>query len=92
MHLEVEGRLKALEAEAHTKPTGATAAKVDERLDALEAAVAKLTAKCNAPAPKAAASSGSDARLDALIEGLNKVTQITDSFPKGEDGIRRIDV
>ena len=35
--VEVEARLKALEAEAHKKPTGATAAKVEERLTALEA-------------------------------------------------------
>ena len=35
--VEVESRLTALEAEAHTKPTGATAAKVEERLSALEA-------------------------------------------------------
>jgi len=91
--IEVEERLKALESNAHTKPTGETQSKVDGRLDALEAAVAALTAKCNAPAPKAAASSGgSDARLDALIVGLNKVSQVTDSFPKGEDGVRRIDV
>jgi hypothetical protein len=90
--VEVEERLKALETEAHKKPTGATSSKVDARLDALEAALEALTAKCNAPAPKAAASSGSDARLDALIVGLNKVTQVTDNFPKGEDGIRRIDV
>jgi len=34
--VEVEARLTALEAEAHTKPTGATAAKVEERLSALE--------------------------------------------------------
>ena len=33
--VEVEARLKALEAEAHKKPTGATAAKVEERLTAL---------------------------------------------------------
>ena len=33
---EVEKRLKALEAEAHKKPTGATQAKVDARLNALE--------------------------------------------------------
>ena len=35
--VEVEARLQALEAEAHAKPTGATAAKVEERLSALEA-------------------------------------------------------
>lgn len=42
--VEVEGRLKALEAEAHKKPTGATAAKIEERLSALEA---KAHEKCD---------------------------------------------
>lgn len=53
--VEVEGRLKALEAEAHKKPTGATAAKVEERLSALEA---KAHEKCD----------GGGAKLNA--EGL----------------------
>ena len=38
--VEVESRLTALETESHTKPTGATAAKVEERLSALEAKAA----------------------------------------------------
>lgn len=51
--VEVEARLQALEAEAHTKPTGATAAKVEERLSALEA-------KADKPS-----SGGKGAKLDA---------------------------
>jgi len=40
--VEVEARLKALEAQAHPTPTGATQKKVDDRLDALEKAVKEL--------------------------------------------------
>ena len=89
--VEVEERLKALESETHTKPTGATHSKIEERLVALEAAVAALK---SAPAPKApkASSGGSDSRLDTLIAKLNTVQSITEYFPKGEDGIRKIDI
>ena len=40
--VEVEARLQALEKDAHPVPTGATQKKVDDRLAALEAAVAAL--------------------------------------------------
>ncbi len=40
--VEVEARLKALEAQAHPTPTGKTQKKVDDRLDALEKAVKEL--------------------------------------------------
>ena len=40
--VEVEARLKALEAQAHPIPTGATQKKVNDRLDALENAVKQL--------------------------------------------------
>ena len=40
--VEVEARLQALEKQAHPVPTGATQKKVDDRLAALEAAVAAL--------------------------------------------------
>ena len=40
--VEVESRLKALEAQAHPTPTGKTQKKVDDRLDALEKAVKAL--------------------------------------------------
>ena len=40
--VEVEARLKALEAQAHPIPTGATQKKVDDRLAALENAVKEL--------------------------------------------------
>ena len=43
--VEVEGRLKALEGQAHKAPTGATQKKVEDRLAALEKAVADIAAK-----------------------------------------------
>ena len=46
--VEVEARLQALEKQAHPVPTGATQQKVDDRLAALEKAVADIAAKCDA--------------------------------------------
>ena len=40
--VEVEARLKALEAQAHPTPTGKTQKEVNDRLDALEKAVKVL--------------------------------------------------
>ncbi len=60
---------------------------VEARLKALEAAVAKLKNHEHKAAP---ASDGG--KVDKLIEALNKVKSITEYFPKGEDGVRRIDV
>ena len=67
--VEVEARLQALEKDAHPVPTGATQKKVDDRLAALEKAVAELGAKCDARA--SGGSSGGDGRLDKLIELLS---------------------
>ena len=67
--VEVEARLQALEKDAHPVPTGATQKKVDDRLTALEKAVAELGAKCDARA--SGGSSGGGERLDKLIELLS---------------------
>jgi len=67
--VEVEGRLQALEKQAHPTPTGATQKKVDDRLAALEKAVAELGAKCDARA--SGGSSGGGEKLDKLIELLS---------------------
>ena len=48
--VEVEARLQALEKQAHPVPTGATQQKVDDRLTALEKAVAEIAAKCDSRA------------------------------------------
>ena len=83
--VEVEARLQALESETHTKPTGATHAKIEERLAALEAAVEGLK---SAPAA-ASAPSGS---IDALVAKLNSIPVITQYCPKDTDGVRRLRV
>ena len=61
---------------------------VEARLQALEAAVRELKAHDH-PAP---AAGGDGGRVDKLIEALNKVDSVTEYFPKGVDGVRRIDV
>ena len=68
--VEVEGRLQALEKQAHPTPTGATQKKVDDRLAALEKAVAELGAKCDARASSGGSSGGGE-RLDKLVELLS---------------------
>ena len=72
--VEVEGRLQALEKQAHPTPTGATQKKVDDRLAALEKAVADIAAKCDARAT----GGGSDARVDAIINHLAKNEDVSD--------------
>ena len=59
---------------------------IEARLVELETAVAGLK---SAPAP---AAGGGDGRLDQLISKLNNVKAVVEYFPKGEDGVRRIDV
>ena len=62
--VEVEGRLKALEAQTHKAPTGATQKKVDDRLAALEAAVAAL----QAPAPETSVDGDALAKLTQTVK------------------------
>ena len=69
--VEVEGRLQALEKQAHPTPTGATQKKVEDRLAALEKAVADIAAKCDSRAASGGSSGGGDARLNKLIELLS---------------------
>ena len=66
--VEVEGRLKALEAQTHKAPTGATQKKVDDRLAALEKAVAEIAAKCDSRA--SSGSTGGDVltKLTAVVK------------------------
>ena len=67
--VEVEARLQSLEKQAHPTPTGATQKKVDDRLAALEKAVADIAAKCDSRA--SGGSSGGGERLDKLVELLS---------------------
>ena len=67
--VEVEARLQALEKQAHPVPTGATQKKVDDRLAALEAAVAAL---------KSSGGGGADPRVDKIIAHLAKKEDVSD--------------
>ena len=67
--VEVEARLQALEKQAHPVPTGATQKKVDDRLAALEAAVAAL---------KSSGGGGADPRVDSIIAHMAKNEDVSD--------------
>ena len=67
--VEVEARLQALEKQAHPVPTGATQQKVDDRLAALEAAVAAL---------KSSGGGGADPRVDRIIAHIAKKEDVSD--------------
>ena len=67
--VEVEARLQALEKQAHPVPTGATQKKVDDRLAALEAAVAAL---------KSSGGGGADPRVDKIIAHMAKKQDVSD--------------
>ena len=74
--VEVEARLQALEKDAHPVPTGATQQKVDDRLAALEAAVAALKSSgggtVSATGLKEATKGlGPEAKLNAIIDALS---------------------
>ena len=66
--VEVEARLQALEKQAHPVPTGATQKKVDDRLAALEAAVAALQSS----------GGGADPRVDRIIAHIAKKEDVSD--------------
>jgi len=67
--VEVEARLQALEKNAHPVPTGATQKKVDDRLAALEAAVAAL---------QSSGGGGADPRVDKIINHIASKENIDD--------------
>ncbi len=77
--VEVEARLQALEKVAHPVPTGATQQKVDDRLAALEKAVADISAKCDARAT--GGSSGGGDRVDKLIDWMTSVPAFSNEMP-----------
>ena len=67
---------------------------VEGRLQALEATIVELKkelASHKHPAP-VAKSGGDGGRIDALVAKLNGCEVITQYFPKGADGKRRIDI
>ena len=74
--VEVEARLQALEKVSHPVPTGATQQKVDDRLAALEKAVADIAAKCDSRAT--GGGSGADPRVDKIIAHMAKNEDVSD--------------
>ena len=66
--MEVEERLQALEKQAHPVPTGATQKKVDDRLAALETAVAALKSS----------GGGADPRVDKIIAHMSQREDVSD--------------
>jgi|TARA_B100001094_G_C17621932_1_gene526312 hypothetical protein len=67
---------------------------VEGRLKALESTITELKKEINSHrhAAPAAKSSGDGGRVDALVEKLNSCEAFTQYFPKGADGVRRIDI
>ena len=78
--VEVEARLQALEKQAHPTPTGATQKSNEDRLAALEKAVADIAAKCDARAT--GGSSGGGDRVDKLIDWMTSVPKFQTEMPK----------
>ena len=64
---------------------------VEKKLTAIEARLVELETAV-AGLKSAPAAGGGDGRLDQLISKLNNVKAVVEYFPKGEDGVRRIDV
>jgi hypothetical protein len=62
---------------------------VEAKLSAIEARLDAIEAKLNSAS---ASSGGDDSRLDKLVAKLNTCAAVTEYFPKGEDGVRRIDI
>ena len=88
----------AYEGKAAKSASGASMSKydveVEGRLKKLEAAIVELKkelASHKHPAP-VAKSGGDGGRIDALVAKLNGCEVLTQYFPKGADGKRRIDI
>ena len=65
---------------------------VEERLQVLESAITELKKEINSHRHPVAKSGGDGGRVDALVEKLNACEVLTQYFPKGADGVRRIDI
>ena len=74
--VEVEARLKALEAVSHPVPTGATQQSNEDRLTALEAAVASLQSKGGS-----SSGSGGGDKVDKLIDWMTSVPTFANEMP-----------
>ena len=65
---------------------------VEGRLKAIESTIAELKKEVASHKHPVAKSGGDGGRIDALIEKLNACETFTQYFPKGADGVRRIDI
>jgi hypothetical protein len=77
--VEVEARLQALESVSHPVPTGATQKSNEDRLTALEKAVADIAAKCDSRVT--GGSSGGGERVDKLIDWMTSIPTFKNSMP-----------
>jgi len=86
----------AAKGQAAKSASGASMSKydveVEGRLQKLEAAIVELKKEVASHKHPVAKSGGDGGRIDALIEKLNACETFTQYFPKGADGVRRIDI
>ena len=74
--VEVEARLKALESQAHPTPTGKTQKEVNDRLDALENAVAALQADSHPDRGTTVSGEGMTPECQEMYEWYNRVKRL----------------
>jgi len=74
--VEVESRLKSLEAQAHPTPTGKTQKEVNDRLDALENAVAALQADSHPDRGTTVSGEGMTPECQEMYEWYNRVKRL----------------
>ena len=74
--VEVEARLQSLEKVAHPVPTGATQQKVDDRLTALEIAVADIKSLCEQNSSSSGGSGDAESKLDRLVAVLRQTPSL----------------
>ena len=74
--VEVESRLKALESQAHPTPTGKTQKEVNDRLDALENAVAALQADSHPDRGTTVSGEGMTPECQEMYEWYNRVKRL----------------
>ena len=86
----------AAKGQAAKSASGASMSKydveVEGRLKAIESAIAELKKEVASHKHPVTKSGGDGGRIDALIEKLNACETFTQYFPKGADGVRRIDI
>ena len=74
--VEVEKRLQSLESQAHPTPTGKTQKKVDDRLTALETAVAALQSDSHPDRGHTVSGEGMTPECQEMYEWYNRVKRL----------------